>query len=362
MRRVRSALLLLAGLPGFGAGWNPKLAAEYLDSRQKSWSSWPPAADSGGACFSCHTQMTYLLARPILRRAAGDNQATQYEKAVLDGLRARVEKRAGKDLRAGFAKEPLASQAMGVEAIFAALFLARQDGAGGVMSPETTKAFDRLWALQIAGGAAKGAWPWFELDLDPWETQNSPFYGAALAALAVGEAPAAYRDRPDIRERIAALTDYLHREQESQPLHNRMMLLWASTTLPGLLQGSAQKQLIDEILARQQANGGWTIESLGPWKQRPQAPEAAGSNGYATGFAAFVLVEAGVPRSNAALARALRWLRSHQNPAQGYWEASSMNKKFPAGSMQEQFMRDAATGFAAMALLESGEERTAKKF
>ena len=120
--------------------------------------------------------------------------------------------------------------------------------------------------------------------------------------------------------------------------------------------------MIDEILGKQQADGGWTIESQGPWKQRPQAPESAGSNGYATGFAAFVLVEAGVPRSNAALARALRWLRSHQNPAQGYWEASSMNKKFPAGSMQEQFMRDAATGFAAMALLESGQERTAKKF
>lgn len=31
-----------------------------------------------------------------------------------------------------------------------------------------------------------------------------------------------------------------------------------------------------------------------------------------------------------------------------------MNKHYPPDSMQEQFMQDAATGFAAMALLEAG--------
>jgi hypothetical protein len=30
-----------------------------------------------------------------------------------------------------------------------------------------------------------------------------------------------------------------------------------------------------------------------------------------------------------------------------------MNKRYPAGSMQEQFMRDAATGFAAAALVKA---------
>ena len=362
MRKTSVALLLLAGLPGFCADWSPRRAAEYLDSRQKAWAAWPPAADSGGACFSCHTQMTYLLVRPSLRRALGENQSTQYEQVVLNGLRTRVDKRVGKDLREGFAKEPMSSESVGVEAVFAALFLARQDQAGGAMSPETQKAFERMWALQISSGDAKGAWPWFQLDLDPWETPFSPFYGASLAAFAVGETPAAYRDRPEIRHRIAAITDYLHREEKSQPLHNRMMLLWASTSLPAVMAVPSRRQLIEEILSKQQADGGWTIESLGPWKHRPQAPEFAGSNSYATGFAAFVLVEAGVPRSNAGLTRALGWLKMHQNPAQGYWDASSMNKKFPPGSMQEQFMRDAATGFAALALLEAGDDRTAKKF
>jgi len=34
-----------------------------------------------------------------------------------------------------------------------------------------------------------------------------------------------------------------------------------------------------------------------------------------------------------------------------------MNKHFTPGSMQDQFMRDAATGFAALALAEAGEPR-----
>ncbi len=48
--------------------------------------------------------------------------------------------------------------------------------------------------------------------------------------------------------------------------------------------------------------------------------------------------------------RALDWLRVHQDPQTGAWPAVSMNKKYPAGSMQEKFLQDAATGFAAAAL------------
>ena len=55
----------------------------------------------------------------------------------------------------------------------------------------------------------KGAWPWSDFDLDPWETKDSAFYGAALAALATGLAPAEYQARPEIQENVAALRSYL---------------------------------------------------------------------------------------------------------------------------------------------------------
>ena len=31
----------------------------------------------GGTCFSCHTNMTYLLARPVLRAALGESAPTR---------------------------------------------------------------------------------------------------------------------------------------------------------------------------------------------------------------------------------------------------------------------------------------------
>ena len=245
-----------------------------------------------------------------------------------------------------FTKEPFASQALGVEAIFAALFLAR-DQTGD-------QAFDRLWAFQLREGKSKGAWPWFQLALDPWEMPESPFYGASLAALAVGMTPAEYRQRKEIQERVAELTEYLRNAQESQPLHNRIMLLWAASTMPEVLPPADRKSLIAELLAKQQADGGWTIASLGPWAQHPQAPDSPGSSSYATAYAAFVLQRGGVASSHPRVARALEWLRQHQDSRFGYWEAASMNKRFEPGSMQDQFMRDAATGFAVLALLETG--------
>jgi hypothetical protein len=32
-----------------------------------------------------------------------------------------------------------------------------------------------------------------------------------------------------------------------------------------------------------------------------------------------------------------------------------MNKRYPAGSMEEKFLQDAATAFAALALVEAGQ-------
>src|SRR5713226_3961317 len=181
-----AVLIALTSLPGFCADWNPRLVAQYLDSRQKEWFAWPRAMTPEGPCVSCHTGMTYLLARPALRRELGESQPTQYEKGLLDGLRARVAKKDKdpKELAVEPAKERVA-QRLGVEAIFSALFLVLEDTGRPTMSAETRQAFDQLWSLQARDGKAKGAWPWNTFSLDPWETPESAFYGAALAALAV---------------------------------------------------------------------------------------------------------------------------------------------------------------------------------
>ncbi|MGI8741311.1 MAG: hypothetical protein ACR2NN_01840 [Bryobacteraceae bacterium] len=327
-------VFLAASLPGFCGDWNPRLATDYLDSRQKEWAAWPPAKASTGTCLSCHTGATYLFARPALRRALGEGGPTPYETGLLGGLRARVDQR-----------ESRSAASIGVESVLAALFL------------ESEQAFDRMWSLQNREGPAKGAWAWFNLKLDPWEMPESQFYGAAMAALATGTAPAEYRNRPEIRDHIADLTAYLKRELRNQPLHNRLALLWAATKLPEALPESMRQPILDEVWRTQQADGGWTVEALGPWKKQPAAASATGSNSYPTAFVAFVLEKAGVACTDKRLGRALDWLRSHQDPERGYWSAESMNKVFEPGSMQAGFMRDAATSFAALALLQAEEAR-----
>jgi squalene-hopene/tetraprenyl-beta-curcumene cyclase len=348
------AILVIAAVPGLCVDWSPKLAAEFLDSRQQEWFAWPPAAATGGPCVSCHTGVTYLLARPALRAALGEAGRTSYETGLLNALRARVESRDPKELFKAFAREPAASQAIGTESILSALFLAIEDAPAGTLSPLTRKAFDRMWSLQAREGDANGAWSWFDFDVDPWETRDSRFYGAALAALATGYTPAGYRGDADVRERVEALAAYLRREQPSQPLHNRLMVLWASAKLPELLPDATRRAWIDEVWQGQQPDGGWTLDSIGPWKKRATAAAAPGSNSYATGLTAFVLQTAGLPRTYPRLVRALEWLKSRQDRESGYWPAESMNKKYEHGSMPVRFMRDAATSFASLALLQGG--------
>ena len=351
-----SVLIVLTAVSGLAGDWSPKLAAQYLDSRQKEWFAWPPAKRSGGPCISCHTGLTYMLARPALRRVLGEAEPTVYETGLVDGLLARVGTRLDDVLKA--VKEPLASQSVGVESIFAALFLNPEKLAARFLDPEkpaARQAWDRLWSMQFHEGAAKGSWPWFEFDTDPYETADSGFFGASLAALAISGTPSEYQERPEIKERVAELTAYLRTATRTatpaQPLHNRLLLLWAAAKLPAAI-GDARQSIIDETLQKQQRDGSWTIAALGPWKDRPTAPPANGASAYATAVAAFALEQAGVPRSDPKLKKALDWLRLKQDPQFGYWAADSMNKRREPGSMPEGFMRDAATAFAVLALID----------
>ena len=320
---MRLALAALLAGSALAADWNPRAAADYLDARQKQWLAWPTSTLADGSkCVSCHTGMTYLLARPALRRALNESSPTEYETTLLDGLRARLPTRNPIELYPK-AKDPLLSQETAVEFLFAALFLRSGD------------AFDRMWTLQ----ADSGAWPWTSLSLDPWEMPESAYFGAALGALALRDGPASQRARPE----AARLRQYLEREFAAQPLHNRLMAIWA-----GAAPAKDRQAALDDLWRKQSADGSWTLDALGPFARHEKAPAATGPSAYATAFASAALRSAGV--SHPRLARALGWLRSHQS-SHGYWYAESMNKSYPAGSMMAGFMRDAATAYAVLALL-----------
>jgi len=360
-----AALLTLAVAPAFCQTWNARMAEQYLDSRQKEWDVWPMALHSGVACVSCHTGLTYLVARPALRQSLSEKTGpTLYENVLVASMRATVIRTDAKDLFDGL-KGPIVDQVYGAQVVLSALVLAMDDAKHGKLSPEGEKSFERLWSIQLKDGADKGAWNWSDFDLDPWETKDSQYYGAALAALATGLAPADYQARPQIRENVAALTAYLRAGVKTQSIHNRLFLLWASSKLKDLLPSADRKAILDELWRKQEADGGWTMQTAGEWKKRDAAAPAIGSNSYITALAAFTTQQAGVQPSQAGLSKALAWLKAHQDPQSGSWAADSMNHKHSAfGPMPEKFMTDAATGYATAALIAAGDEgiqRTASR-
>lgn len=351
IRRAAAFTFAIASLPAWCGDWNPKLAEQYLDSRQKAWVAWPTAMASGVACVSCHTGLPYLVARPALRHALNETGGpTLYEGVLLASMRATVIRTDASDLFHGL-KGPIVDQVYGAQVILSALVLAYDDAQHGRLSPETEVSLKRLWTTQVHDGEDKGAWHWSDFDLDPWETKDAAYYGAALSALATGIAPDGYQARPEIQENIAELKRYLRDGLKSQPLHNRLFLLMASARLRNLLPEADKQAILDEVSKKQQADGGWTLESLGQWKKREKAPASSGSNSYATAVVALALEQAGVAPSDAELARGLTWLRTHQDPESGRWAAESMNHPHDAGSMPALFMSDAATGYATAALL-----------
>jgi len=350
------ALIVAAGLRAEGPdphGWDPKAAAAYLDQRAEWWSTWPNAArDHGTFCVSCHTAAPYALARPALRRPLGEHDRSAPETRLVDNVLTRV--RLWKDVAPFYPDQtrglPKSSESRGTESILNALVLAGRDAERGHMTDEGRAAFGNMWALQMKTDALAGAWAWLNFHYEPWESNNAPYFGASLAALAVGTAPDAYAESADIQDNLKLLRTYFQREFDRQPLFNRVMVLWASSRVKDLIQPATRASIVDAAFATQQDDGGWSTASLGAWKRVDGSALDRRSDGYATGLVTLALQQAGVAATNAQLVRGLDWLRTHQNPATGQWPASSLNKERDPASDAGKFMSDAATAYAVLAL------------
>jgi squalene-hopene/tetraprenyl-beta-curcumene cyclase len=342
--------------------WDQQAAAAYLDQRAGWWMKWPRAArDHETFCVSCHTAVPYALSRPALRKAIGESAPSPNERRLLDNVTKRV--RLWKEVAPFYSDADRGVyktvESRGTESVLNALILASRDAQSGQLSDDTRAALENMWVEQQTTGDRKGAWLWLRFANEPWEADDSDYYGATLAAVAVGTAPGNYRARPEIQNNLKMLREYLNRECAAQTTINRVVLLWASAKVPGLLDSERQKAIMNEILGKQQADGGWSLSSLaGNWKRNDGTPQEVKSDGYATGLIAFALQQAGLPAENARQKLALAWLANNQNKTEGFWLAYSLNKNVehhmtPSTAL---FMNDAATAFAVLALSEANKQ------
>ncbi len=332
-------------------GWDTQAAAAYLDTRLDWWMDWPPAArDRGTFCVSCHTAVPYALARPALRVGAARPSPGTIEERLLRNVETRV--KAWRDIEPFYSDQerqaPKTKESRGSEAILNALILANRDAHTGEMGDVTRQAFDNLWALQATSGPSSGAWPWLNFGLQPWEVPASQYYGAALAALAVGRAPGDYPATVAVQSELNALRSYLRRELPAQNLFNRLTVLWAAGGWPVLLDSQQRHAIVSDAFQRQRSDGGWGLASLGTFERRDGTPLADESDGYATGLVALAMRAAEVA-DDPRLEHGLGWLRRHQE-SDGSWSASSLNRAHDPQSNRGRFMRDAATAYAVLAL------------
>jgi squalene-hopene/tetraprenyl-beta-curcumene cyclase len=330
--------------------WKPDKAAKYLDERQQAWFA-------SARCVSCHTGLPYALARPVLRKSASAKEPSEQERKLLAQIRLRVANWRELDTEAFplyyDSNDDLKKQSWGTEAVFNAVILAFDDRYEGRSSPsEATKhAFANLWATQMQGGEGKGAWDWLDFNEAPWGNKESRYFVAALAAIAIGTAPGYYTPGGDMDTdaRVELLQGYLKDQFAKQTLHNRTWGLWAATQLGGIVAPAERRKVSDELLDSQQTDGGWDLNSLGPWVRNDRTAQETRSDGYATALVLHVLQTAGVGKDDAKVARGLAWLKCNQ-AVTGAWLSVSVVKKRNPVSHAGKFMSDAATAFAVLAL------------
>jgi squalene-hopene/tetraprenyl-beta-curcumene cyclase len=299
-------------------------AARYLDEAALNWTE-------THRCGTCHTNYPYLVARAALKEPESSDSA-----AV---------RRFFEDRVTHWNDENKASKPRwDAEVIATAWALALSDALGtGKLHPLTRQALDRIWTLQ----KPSGGFDWLKCGWPPLE--HDDYYGALVAALATGNAPADYAQSSAAAK---AGTDRLRAyfAATSPPdLHHETMLLWVSTRLDGVMNSRQQRATVTKLRKLQRSDGGWSLPSLGFWKRRdgsPNDPHAA-SDGYATGLVVLVLCETGFSPTDPAIQRAVGWLLANQR-ASGRWFTRSLNND------KEHYIACAGTAFAVLALRACG--------
>jgi squalene-hopene/tetraprenyl-beta-curcumene cyclase len=294
-------------------------AAAFLDTVALDWTR-------QRKCGTCHTNYPYLVARPVLQGPATPAMAE---------VRGFFEERVAHwdDAEKG------AKPRWDAEVVSTAAALAMNDFATtGKLHPRTRQALDRVWKVQ----KPDGGFDWLKCGWPPLE--HDDYYGAIVAALGVGYATEGYSSTSAAVEGVKRLRAYFSKNR-APSFHHRVMLLWASMRIEGLMTAAERSSTIARLRDLQRADGGWNLPSLVDWKRHDgSANDPAGaSDGYATGLSVFVLREAGIPASDPCVRRGVAWLTSNQR-ASGRWFTRSLSTDL------HHFITHAGTAFAVLAL------------
>jgi squalene-hopene/tetraprenyl-beta-curcumene cyclase len=294
--------------------YSPEKAAASLDGFGVEWTR-------ERKCATCHTNIPYLMARPLLK---GDAAGWKEVRTFLENQ------------VTNWATEKPKGDAY---VVITAVGLAFNDGqTTGKLSAPAKAALDKMWSMQ----RKTGEWNWIKCGWPPLE--HDDYYGAVLAAVGVGSAPEQYARSDAAMPGVAKLSEYLTKTPPPD-LHHKAVLLWASTKIDGLMTAAARKAAVTELRAKQRADGGWALPSLGKYmrKDKSENDPDAPSDAYATGLVVYVLRQAGIPADDPAIAKGVIWLKANQRES-GQWFTRSLNND------EHHYIAHTGTAYAVLAL------------
>ncbi len=294
-------------------------AVHFMDSAALHW-------QAKKNCFSCHTNYSYLYARPLV----------PIETPALKEVRQFAEEMVTK-------KWPAKGPTYKADTVATAMALAFYDVATTKKLHATTKlAFDWMWKMQ----RPDGGWDWLKCNWPPMEIDDH--YGVTLAAIAVGAAPGNYAQTAEAKKGMDDVRRYL-KDNPAPMLHHEAMLLWAASYTEDLIPAAQKKTTLGKLLTLQRPDGGWNLPSLGKWKRGDsKEQDLETSDGYATGFVIYVLRRAGLSVKDARIQKGIAWLK-HNQRVSGRWFTRSAFRD------SKHYITHAGTAFAMMALAECGE-------
>lgn len=287
-------------------------AAAHLDAGAIGWSR-------QRNCVTCHTNGTYLFIRPALSQSLGspDEEIRCFFESQLASLR-------------DMDRTKLKGGTRPAQLIYIAAGLAEWDAhISKELSVECDQALRLVFEIQNDDGSWKSldCWPPFE---------SSAYQEATMAAMAVAAAPGWLNTLADddLVAKIDLLKNYV---RETAPPHDygRVLQLWSSLRLDGILDTSQQKDIVTMITEKQRDDGGWSLRTFASpeeWGKGNRAKKlraesqfsAPLSDGHMTGLALVVLQEAGLGSNDVTMSRGLDWLRNNQRES-GRWWTQSLN-------------------------------------
>ena len=313
-------------------------ALDYIENGAEAWSK-------HRKCVSCHTTGTYMVIRPVLTPYVGKPSLEMRDFFVeqFDEMR-HLNESQPQQLRSGTGPTQMAYIAGG---------LARWDAhVSHQLSSETEAALRFMFELQSEDGSWSNdhCWPPFE---------SSAYQGATVAARAAAAAPGWLENLQDesLLTAVQKMKTYL---AQTRPPHDyaRVLLLWAATHIPDLVDEPRKQELVEMIWKHQRPDGGWSLRTFATpdtWgdgsrakklRDEPEFQNPA-SDGHQTGLAVIVLRDAGVPAQDPRIQRAVQWLLTHQRQSGRWWTRSLNTDKW-------HFITYSGTCYPLLALAKCG--------